>query len=262
MANEIVYSALILDDEVMVLRALERALKKRGFITWTTQDQEAAIKFVRAHHPSVACIDLHMPKINGIEVIKQMREILPKIRVVVVTAYLAQYAKLLDPLNVRVVEKGSEANQNLENVLCEELELSKQEFSAIKTREKTGLKARILIVEEEKDLADFLKQFALEEGFEAEAVNSAKEALAKLSTFKPDVLFTDYRMPGTNGDELVKQLKSSSDYGCIKYYVGMTGDSANNPRFLDAGVNEVLNKPFNATTFIVAMRRGVDLAQK
>lgn len=55
---------------------------------------------------------------NGIEVIKQMREIAPKIRVVVVSAFLSQFAKLLEPLNVRVVEKGSRTNQELEDVLC------------------------------------------------------------------------------------------------------------------------------------------------
>lgn len=262
MASEIAYSALILDDEEMILRALERGLKKRGFITWTTSDQEAAIKFVRAHHPSVACIDLHMPKMNGIEVIKQMREIAPKIRVVVVSAFLSQFAKLLEPLHVRVVEKGSRTNQELEDVLCEELELSKQEFEAIKTREKTGLKARILIVEEERDIADFLKEIAIGEGFEAESVYSVNEALAKLEVFKPDILFSDFRMPGTCGDELIKKLKASPDFSAIKYYVGMTGESANNPRFFDVGANEVLNKPFDATEFIAAIRRGLEGASK
>lgn len=264
MPNEIAYSVLILDDEEKIVEILVRLLKKRGFITWATTSPEAALNFVRSHRPSVALIDLEMPNMNGIQVIRAMREIMPGIRVVVVTAYLSKYQSDIKTLNIRVVEKGTDTTPKLEAALCEELELSRHQFDAIKSREKTGarLKARILIVEEEKDIADFLKEIAQEEGFEAEAVNSAKEALEKLSTFKPDVLFTDYRMPGINGDELVKQLKASPDYACIKYYVGMTGEEANNPKFFSVGVNEVLNKPFDVTEFISAMRQGVELAGK
>lgn len=259
MADEIAYSALILDDEILVLKALDRALKKRGFITWTTSDPEAAIRFVRTHHPSVACIDLHMPKINGIEVIKRMREILPKIRVVAVTGRLDAYEQLLEPLNVRVVEKSSRTNRELENILCEELELSRQAFESLKTREKIKITARILFVEEEKDVADFLQEIASEEGFEADAVYSGEEALAKLETFKPDIIYTDLKMKGMHGDELIQKLKASANHSFIKYYVGMTGEPANNSRFFQVGVKDVLNKPFAVTEFITSMRRYVEL---
>ena len=87
MKKEAAYSVLILDDEIMVLRSLEAALKMRGFITRATMDHEEAIRLVESHRPSVACIDLHMPRVNGIDVIEQMRKIMPDIRVIVVTGY-------------------------------------------------------------------------------------------------------------------------------------------------------------------------------
>lgn len=260
MANEIAYSALILDDKEVVIRSLERALKARGFITWATQTQTEAIQFVQSHRPSVACIDLHMPGINGIEVINQMRGIVPDIRIVVVTGYLDKYQKEIEPLKVRVVEKGARIIQDLERVVCEELELSRGQLEAIKTREKAKVKARILFVDDEDEIADFNRDIAIEEGFEAESCHSAAEALEKAKTFKPDILCSDLNMSKMEGDQLIKTLKASPDYSSIKVYVGMTGDSSAHNRFLSVGAREVLSKPFDMTMIVTAMRRWAEWA--
>lgn len=262
MTKEIAYSALILDDDQMIVNSLKASLQQRGFITWGTKSQTDAVQFVKSHSPSVACIDLHMPDINGVEVIKQMREILPGIRVVVVTAYLDTYQAEVEQLKVRVVEKGSATIRELEKALIEELELSKQEFEALKKREKSKLKARILFVEDEEDIADFNCQIANEEGLLAEAVYSAEEAIEKMKTFKPDILCSDLGMPKMNGDEFVKKLKASGEYPFIKVYIGTTGDPEANQRFLSAGVREVINKPYDLTRTITAMRRWAEWAKE
>ncbi len=255
MIEEVGYSALLLDDDPMVLRTLESGLKKRGFITWSTKNQTEAIQFVKSHHPNVACIDLHMPGINGIEVIRQMREILPDIRVVVVTGHLDEYEKQVEPLKVRIVEKSSRTINELEIVICEELELSKQEYEALKTKEKLKLKARILFVDDEEEIGDFNREIAIGEGLDAESVHSAEQALEKLKTFKPDILCTDLTMPKMHGDEFIKILKASPEYSSIKIYIGTTGDHYANNRFLAVGVREVINKPFDLTGLTLAMRR-------
>lgn len=260
MADEIAYSALILDDDPVVLKSLQRALRKNGFITWTTSDQMDAIRFVQSHRPSIACIDLHMPEINGIEVINKMREIIPDIRFIVVTGYLDEYLKQIEPLKVRVVEKGTRTDQELEIAICKELELSRQEFEALKTREKPKLKARILFVDDEEDIADFTRYIATEEGLEAESARSIDEALIKAKTFKPDILCSDLHMSRGDGDVLIKKLISTGECPSIKVYIGMTGSEDENNRLLSAGAREVLNKPFDLTAIISSMRRWVEWA--
>lgn len=260
MTKEIAFSALILDDETPVLETLKGALEKRGFLAWATQDQESALRFVQTHKPSVACIDLHMPGINGIEVIKKMREMIPDIRVVVVTGHLGTYEEQVKPLNVRIVEKSSRTERELEDVICKELELSKQEFEAIKTREKTRSKARILFVDDDGDAVDCLRDFAVEEGFEAESAHSAAEALQKAEAFKPDILCTDLQMGAMDGDALIKTLKSGGDHASIKVFVGMTGNPTAKNRFVDVGVLEVLDKPFGVTQLINGMKRWAEAA--
>lgn len=255
MPKEKAYSALIVDDEVMVLRSLEKALKVRGFITWATMNQEEAIRLVESHRPSVACIDLHMPRINGIEVIKKMRAIMPDIRVIVVTGYYEEYRKQLEPLKVRVVEKGARTNFELEAVICEELKLSRQDLQGLKERKKAKSKLRILFVDDEAESADFSAEIARSEGADAKSVHSPDEALEAVSVFKPNVLCTDLKMQKMDGDELIRKMKASNNHSFIKVYVGITGFSHDKGRFLNVGASDVLTKPVNLTEFLDAMKR-------
>jgi len=262
MKKEAVYSVLILDDEIMVLRSLEAALKMRGFITRATMDHEEAIRLVESHRPSVACIDLHMPRVNGIDVIEQMRKIMPDIRVIVVTGYLTEYEKQLEPLKVRVVEKSSRTVRELEAVISEELELSKQDLSDLKTnRRKPKTKLRILFVDDEAEAADFSAEIAREMGAHADSAHSPEEAMEKALAFKPNVFCTDLKMQKMDGDELIRKMKASVDHSFIKVYVGITGFFHAKDCFFDAGASEVLTKPINLDDFIAAIKRWEELVK-
>lgn len=252
--KEIAYSALLVDDDAVILAVLQKALRHRGIMTLATQDPLASIEFVKSHRPSIACIDLDMPQMNGIEVIKKMREIMPDIRVIVVTGYLDVYQQEVDALKVRVVDKGSRGMRELDKTICAELELSREEYEALKTREKPKLKARILFVDDEEEICDFMREIAEEEGLQSQSAHSASEALIQIAAFKPDIICTDLTMPQMNGDELIKKIQLGS-YPPIKIFVGMTGDPDAHHRFLSVGALEVLKKPFDLTAIITAMRR-------
>ncbi len=259
MGKENAYSVLLLDDEIMVIRPLERALKAKGFIVWGTTDTEEAVHLVEGHRPSVACIDLHMPKVNGIEVIKKMRQIMPDIRIVVVTGHLAEFQEAVGSLNLRVVEKTSRVARELEAVIAEELELSRKDLDGLKTREKVKTKLRVLFVDDEAEQADFSCEIVTSSGAEAEAAHSPEEAMEKIRNFKPNVLCTDLKMQEIDGDELIRRAKASPDNSCIKLYVGMTGFFHEKERLLNAGAAEVLTKPVNLTDFLAALQRWEEL---
>ncbi|HAX80177.1 MAG TPA: hypothetical protein DCY88_31155 [Cyanobacteria bacterium UBA11372] len=66
---------------------------------------------------------------------------------------------------------------------------------------------RILVVDDETDIRDFL-EFALNEsGAIVETAASAREALAMFNQFKPDILISDIGMPGEDGYSLIQQLR-------------------------------------------------------
>ena len=54
----------------------------------------------------------------------------------------------------------------------------------------------VLIVDDERTLARAIKAFLTESGYEAEVAGDAEQALRLLETLRPDVVFTDVRLPG------------------------------------------------------------------
>jgi DNA-binding NtrC family response regulator len=65
----------------------------------------------------------------------------------------------------------------------------------------------ILVVDDERTLARAVKAFLRESGYEAEVAGNAEEALGLLETLRPDVVFSDVRLPGMDGIELLRRIR-------------------------------------------------------
>ena len=65
----------------------------------------------------------------------------------------------------------------------------------------------VLIVDDERTLARAVKAFLTESGYEAEVAGDAEQALEMLETLRPDVVFSDVRLPGMNGIDLLRRIR-------------------------------------------------------
>jgi len=65
----------------------------------------------------------------------------------------------------------------------------------------------VLIVDDERTLARAIKAFLTESGYEAEVAGDAEQALRLLETMRPDVVFSDVRLPGMNGIDLLRKIR-------------------------------------------------------
>ena len=65
----------------------------------------------------------------------------------------------------------------------------------------------MLIVEDERDICDCLREFFGDRGFTVSTVFSGEEAIALLSASTPDVILLDILLPGVSGIEVLKQAK-------------------------------------------------------
>ena len=66
-------SILVVDDEPQILRGLRTNLRARGYEVFTAPDGEAALATAAKERPDLAIIDLGLPGIDGIEVIRGIR---------------------------------------------------------------------------------------------------------------------------------------------------------------------------------------------
>jgi two-component system, OmpR family, KDP operon response regulator KdpE len=64
---------LVVDDEIEILRALQRSLTAYGFEVFTAGSGEDALEAIPHHRPDLMLLDLGLPGISGLEVCKQVR---------------------------------------------------------------------------------------------------------------------------------------------------------------------------------------------
>jgi YesN/AraC family two-component response regulator len=81
---------LVVDDEVDVRHTLIDFLEIRYDCKFReAKDGDEAVKFVKANHCDVMLLDIKMPKKGGVEVIKETKEINPKVDILVISAYVS-----------------------------------------------------------------------------------------------------------------------------------------------------------------------------
>ena len=105
------------------------------------------------------------------------------------------------------------------------------------------MKSKILIVEDEVAIADTLLFALTSEGFAAQRVALAGEALARLRTGGIDLVILDVGLPDMDGREAVKLLRKGGYKAPIIMLTAHDTDS-DTILGLEAGANDYVTKPF------------------
>jgi DNA-binding response OmpR family regulator len=106
---------LIVDDDENIRNLLTQFLAKKGFYTLSAQDGEQALFLVGREHPTLVLLDITMPGMDGLLTLKKIRELNPKIGVVMATAVqdaamaseaikLGAYAYVIKPFDLQYIE--------------------------------------------------------------------------------------------------------------------------------------------------------------
>lgn len=74
---------------------------------------------------------------------------------------------------------------------------------------------KILIIEDERVLADLLKKRLIAEGYEAEVCLRGDEGLQKLKEMMPDLLLLDIILPGMDGFEIMENISKDKELSKI-----------------------------------------------
>ena len=112
---------------------------------------------------------------------------------------------------------------------------------------------RILIVEDEADLADFIVRGLREEGFAVEHVVDGESAWDALRYSEWDLIVLDWRLPGEDGLSLLRRFRASGGLAPVLFLTAR--DSvADRVRGLDGGADDYLCKPFSFEELLARVR--------
>jgi len=102
----------------------------------------------------------------------------------------------------------------------------------------------ILIVEDEKSIANSLKKNFNDEGFEVKIAIDGEKALETISKNEFDILLLDWRLPKISGIEVCKRLRTSGYNKPIILLTALT-DISNKIEALNLGADDYITKPFS-----------------
>lgn len=114
------------------------------------------------------------------------------------------------------------------------------------------MKIKVLLIEDERNLADMIAFFLEEEGYQTERVHHAREALQAFTLFDPDIVITDLMMPEIDGHELIQTLRQHSSIPILMISAStMLHDRL---RALKNGADDFICKPFSLKELDVRIR--------
>jgi PAS domain S-box-containing protein len=136
------------------------------------------------------------------------------------------------------------SDQGRVDLFTEQARLMLENVETFKEQQLHGL--RILVVEDDTDTRELLEMILTQCGASVRAVHSSDEALGEIAHFMPDVLISDIGMPGENGYELIRKIRSlDPEQGGRVPAVALTAyaAAADRRRALLAGFQTHLAKP-------------------
>lgn len=86
---------LIIDDDEMQLQLQRTFLTDGGYTVFSTADGPQGILLYKTHHPDLVLLDIGLPSVSGIEVLKEIRQLDQKAKVIVITGYASVESAVL-----------------------------------------------------------------------------------------------------------------------------------------------------------------------
>lgn len=78
---------LVADDEPLIRRFLQKELAGQGYVVFAAEDGQSAISLAQQQSPDLVILDLKLPDLDGIEILKRLHEIDPHLCILIITAY-------------------------------------------------------------------------------------------------------------------------------------------------------------------------------
>lgn len=157
--------------------------------------------------------------------------------------------RLIEMHGGTIIARSAGENRGSEFVITLPVAAVAQEKPAAPAENLSSLAtARVLIVDDNQDAADSMALLVRLEGADTQVAYSALQGLEIIEQHKPDVVLMDIGMPGLNGYEACKRIRTRHGNAIVLVAVSGWGQDADKKQAMDAGFDAHLTKPADPDT--------------
>jgi len=240
------FQVLVIEDSIAASDQIVRYLNEVKMQVIVYPRGEGAIEEALRIQPALIILDIQLPKLSGWEVLTQLKA--------------HPQTKNIPVLIVSVVDERSKgiclgaAEYLIKPITREQLRTTIDKLrqpnwetytSLMVVREKSEPESPlILLAEDNQANIDTISDYLTCRGYQLVIAKNGQEAINIAKAEKPDLILMDIQMPGMDGMEATRQIRSESELARIPIIaltaLAMTGDRE---KCLAAGANEYLTKP-------------------
>ena len=222
---------LIVEDEPDIAKLIQRQLENSGYRVSVLGSGPSAAAVVEDAQPDLVILDLILPDVDGLEVLRALKENMATTDVPVIVLTV-------------VPDDGSAWKLGIVDYLTKPVSGEDLLRSVEKALTWQG---RVLIVDDDADTVGLLSAAMRQIGFTPLVAADGYEALALARRHRPDLILLDLRLPGMDGYEAVTHLKRDAVTQTIPI-VAISAHAANaeeeRKRLIALGAVSFLPKPF------------------
>jgi len=113
-------------------------------------------------------------------------------------------------------------------------------------------KQKILIVDDDNNIAELISLYLTKECFEPMIVNDGESALAAVDSFAPNLILLDLMLPGIDGYQVCREVRSKSSTPIIM--LSAKGEIFDKVLGLELGADDYMEKPFDSKELIARVK--------
>ena len=242
---------LVVEDDETERTQLAKAIQKEGYQVLVAEDGRAGVEQFKKELPEIVVTDLKMPVIDGIEVMRAVRDLSPNAQVILVTAF-GQTDTAICALREGALD-----------YLKKPLDLNQLSVALGRAREKVMEYKKgaafpiLLLAEDEEKPRERLARELKKEGWKVLAVADGDEALRVFEKTRVDIVISDIKMPKKDGLQALHEMRGISDDFEAIILTGY-GDESSAIQALREGAINFLKKPIDLDQMILAVEKAME----
>ena len=115
-----------------------------------------------------------------------------------------------------------------------------------------AVKQKILIVDDDNNIAELISLYLTKECFDTKIVNDGEEALSAFSSFAPNLILLDLMLPGMDGYQVCREIRQKSNVPIIM--LSAKGEIFDKVLGLELGADDYMIKPFDSKELVARVK--------